>query len=406
MSSVRKACAAIAALASILTPFAVGAQTIKALPASSTARARDVSMDEYRQHLTALSSLVDTCAKDRNIKSCDPALVGPDDRVPLANGSGTGQRLIRYGWLRILFSKAEDPDLPVAKAVANKPGNVSPKTTSQDQPPTSRLLKEAKLRLESDVAQSNALIAPGASHTQERAVLQQLLSEREFRGLKQTSVRDSVLEKFGNWLNHLFESAANLKARSAWVGRALVWGFILGVCVALVYSLLRLERRWRIQLTQESDRPAPGAASARDWQLWLEDARNAAAAGLWREAIHFVYWAAISRLESRRLWPADRARTPREYLALVAPEDPRKPGLSQLTSTFERFWYGGRAAGESDYRNAESPRIRADRRRCTCSAGNYQPHRKAVRDEVHVFARSQRSPPAAVERFHRHRVSL
>lgn len=184
--------------------------------------------------------------------------------------------------------------------------------------------------------------------------MQQVLSEREFRGLKQTSVRDSVLEKFGNWLNRLFESAANLKARSAWVGRALVWGFILGVCVALVYFLLRLERRWRVRLTEDSYRPAPGAASARDWQLWLEDARNAAASGLWREAIHFVYWAAISRLESRRLWPADRARTPREYLALVAPEDPRKPGLSQLTGAFERFWYGGRAAGESDYKNAES----------------------------------------------------
>ena len=143
------------------------------------------------------------------------------------------------------------------------------------------------------------------------------------------------------------------RAPHGW-GALLVWGFIVAVCVALVWSLLRLERRWRVQLTSEVDRPAPGAASARDWQLWLEDARRAAASGLWREAIHFVYWAAISRLESRRLWPADRARTPREYLALVAPEDPRKPGLSQLTNTFERVWYGGRAAGESDYQNAEN----------------------------------------------------
>ena len=182
--------------------------------------------------------------------------------------------------------------------------------------------------------------------------MQQVLAEPEFRDLKPT-VRDSVLEKLGNWLNRLFESAANLKARSAWIGRALVWGFILAVCVALVWSLLRLERRWRVQLTPDLDRSAPGAASARDWQLWLEDARNAAASRRWREAIHSLYWAAISRLESRRLWPADRARTPREYLALVAPEDPRKSGLSQLTSTFERFWYGGRAAGEGDYKLAE-----------------------------------------------------
>jgi hypothetical protein len=354
MRTVRRASATTAALASLFAFIQLGAQTIQVSPPSSTAHARDVSMDDYHQHLIALAGLVDACAKARNIKSCDPALVGPDERVPIANGSRAEQRLIRYGWLRVLFSKAEEPDQPVAKPVAKKPDDAGPKTTVEDQPPTSLLLKEAKQRLENDLEQSQSPVAPIASHTPERAVLQQVLSEREFRGLKQTSVRDSVLEKFGNWLNRLFESAANFKARSAWVGRVLVWGFILGICVALVYSLLRLERRWRVRLTEESDRPAPGAASARDWQLWLEDARKAAASGLWREAIHFVYWAAISRLESRRLWPADRARTPREYLALVAPEDPRKPGLSQLTGTFERFWYGGREASEGDYKNAEN----------------------------------------------------
>ena len=103
-----------------------------------------------------------------------------------------------------------------------------------------------------------------------------------------------------------------------------------------------------------SDRPAPEAASARDWQLWMADARQAAAAGLWREAIHFLYWAAISRLESKRLWPADRARTPREYLALVAAEDSRRDSLAALTRSFERTWYGGREAGEEDYRAAEA----------------------------------------------------
>ena len=52
-------------------------------------------------------------------------------------------------------------------------------------------------------------------------------------------------------------------------------------------------------------------------------------------------------------WPADRARTPREYLALVAAEDPRHAGLASLTGSFERTWYGGRAAAESDYLKAE-----------------------------------------------------
>ncbi len=348
MMSLRRVPGKAAILVMVLAASAA-AQTSASSSAQSTVRWRDVSMEDYRQHLEALSTLVDACAKARNIKTCDPALVGPDDRVPIANGSQTEQRLVRYGWLRVLFSAAEDADQPIAKVP--KPGHVEAEVQSSSS--TSQLLKDAKLRLDSDLAQSHEPISAGPPHAEERAAMQQVLAGPDFRNL-QPSVRDSVMEKFGNWLNHIFESAANLKARSAWVGRALVWGFIVAVCVALVWSLLRLERRWRVQLTPDVDRPAPGAPSARDWQLWLEDARRSAAAGLWREAIHFVYWAAISRLESRRLWPADRARTPREYLALVAPEDPRKPGLSQLTSTFERVWYGGRAAGESDYQNAEN----------------------------------------------------
>jgi hypothetical protein len=316
---------------------------------SPAARWRDVSLDGYRQHLKALSILVDNCQAARNIKGCDPALVGPDDRVAIAIDSRPEQRLIRYGWLRVILSKAEDPDPPVAKSSKPKVAEVP----APNQSATSKLLKAAKERLEGDLVQSRTS-PTSLSHAQQRAAMQQVLASAEFRDLEKQSVRDSAFEKFGNWLNHLFQSAANFKARSAWIGRALVWGFILTVCVALVFSLLRLERRWRVHLAPEGDRPSPDAPSARDWQLWLEDARSAAASGLWREAIHFVYWAAISRLESRRLWPADRARTPREYLALVAPEDPRKHGLSQLTSSFERFWYGGRDAAESDYKSAES----------------------------------------------------
>jgi hypothetical protein len=311
-------------------------------------------MEAYRQHLDALASLVDACGKARNNKSCDPAQIGPDDRVSIVNGSRAELRLIRYGWLRVLFSKAEGADEVAAKSDSHiKRSGGSGQNPAQVQPATSQLLKDAKLRLERDLAQSHQPIAAAPDHARESAVLKQVLAGPEFRNLQRVNVRESILEKFGNWLNRLFQSAANFKARSAWVGRALVWGFILAVCVALAWSLLRLERKWRVRLTPDVDRPAAGAASARDWQLWLEDAQRAANSGLWREAIHFVYWAAISRLESRRLWPADRARTPREYLALVDAEDPRKPGLSQLTNTFERVWYGGRTAGESDYKSAE-----------------------------------------------------
>jgi hypothetical protein len=370
VTSARQTVPGLAVLILALAAIAASAQTSSPAQTQATVRWHDVSMDDYRQHLVALSTLVDGCAKARNVKGCDPALVGPDDRVPVVIGSQPQLRLVRYGWLRVLFSKAEDPDPQPGKTNARQTTTKKPSGIDEDQPATSQLLKDAKARLENDLAQSHAPEAAVPDHAQERATMEQVLAGPDFRNLKQPNVRDSVLEKLGKWLNRLFESAANLKAHSAWVGRALVWGFILAVCIALVYSLLRLERRWRVRLTLDDNGPTPGAASARDWQLWLEDARRAAASGLWREAIHFVYWAAISRLESRRLWPADRARTPREYLALIAPEDPRKPGLSQLTNTFERFWYGGRPAAESDYRDAENLASSLMSGGASASAGN------------------------------------
>ena len=179
----------------------------------------------------------------------------------------------------------------------------------------------------------------------------------------------------------------------------LVWGFILAICVGLVWGLMQLERRWRVRLVPDDRALRPAQPRRRDWQLWLEDARRAAAAGLWREAIHFVYWASISRLESRRSWPADRARTPREYLALVAADDPRKPGLATLTGSFERIWYGGRPAGEADYRRAERSLPLSSRQATLAGSGAL-----TRRNEVPLLPRCQRSPPAAL--VPRHRLSL
>lgn len=328
-------------------------------PAAAPAgRWRDVTMDEYRQHLTALTSLVETCAKARDLKSCDPMLVGPDDRIPLGNG----KRMIRYGWLRVLFSRAEEPDgaqdadADAADESTSVKKGAKKNAAAADQPvplTTTQLLQRAETRLAIDLAQTHAPVEAVPAHAQERSAMKQVLAGRDFRNLGQQTVRDSLMEKLGGWINRVFARAAQLRARSAWIGRLLVWGFIAAVCMLLALGLLQMERRWRVRLAPDERGPAPGVPSARNWQLWLEDARRAAAARQWREAIHFVYWASISRLEARRLWPADRARTPREYLALVGQDDPRKAGLATLTGSFERTWYGGRAAGESDYRRAE-----------------------------------------------------
>jgi hypothetical protein len=331
-----------------------GAQVAAAPAPLPSSKPNAGSLDDYRDHLRALATQVEACAKARDKAACDPAKVGPDDEVPLTQTPNAERRLVRYGWLRVLFSKAREKDAAPPRV---KPAPAADSPTWENVRPipatTTELLQAAQTRLAADLAQTDAQAVAQADHSQERSVMKQVLAGREYRNLEAPSQKDSALEKVGNWLNRAIESAMRASARAPWLGRALVWGFILAVCIGLVWGLLQLERRWRIRLVPEDYSPAPGAASAIPWQVWLEDARRAAAAGLWREAIHFLYWAAISRLESKRLWPADRARTPREYLALVADDDPRMAGLASLTGSFERIWYGGRPAEESDYQRAE-----------------------------------------------------
>ena len=331
------------------------AQIVSVPGGPSSSQPREASLADYRAHLLSLNTLVQACAKSRDMKTCDPAQVGLDDHIPVTQAQNAERRLVRYGWLRVLLSKARDADAPVpaAKPVAASEGAQSWENVRPTPPSTTKLLEDAQTRLARDLAQADAAAAPIPDHSSERSVMQQVLAGRDFSGLEETNPKDSALEKVGGWLNRLLESAMKASARAPWLGRALVWAFIVAVCVGLIWGLLQLERRWRVRLVPEDRGPAPGAASAISWQLWLEDARRAAAAGQWREAIHFIYWASISRLESKRLWPADRARTPREYLALVDPQDPRRPSLATLTGSFERVWYGGRQAVESDYQRAE-----------------------------------------------------
>jgi hypothetical protein len=342
----------------VLGAAATSAQLVQARPEPGSGGWRAATPAEYRAHLKELQALTAACAKARNESACAPEQVGTDDEIPWGAAGHEQKRVVRFGWLRALLQQAQQPDdaMKAKGAAAAKQDQAEPDQTDEKQEAvatTSQLLENAQTRLKKDLAEADAGVGAATIHGQERAVLTKVLAGREFRNLKKADEGPSLLERLGDQVNRFFEWLGSKHAHSAWVGRALIWGFLTLVGVGLAWGLLQMERRWRIRLVPDSDRPAPMAASARDWQLWLNDAREAAARGQWREAIHFLYWAAISRLESKKLWPADRARTPREYLALVAGDDPRKGGLGALTREFEWTWYGGRPAAETDYRRAE-----------------------------------------------------
>ena len=314
----------------------------------------DVSLADYRQHLEQLDSIVVACRAQVARKvpvpasdnACGPNRVGSDDRV-----SGLGNlppREVRYDWLRTVLARAG------GNAAAPSGIHLIPGEKSAP-PSVDSLLAEAQARLQSDEKQAGSPAEPGSSYASQRAALNAILAQRAYQGSTQASPVDRFREWLYNQLDKFLASLVRFGSRSRWIVWSLRVLLVLGICIGLVWAIVRIERVSRIKLVPDVV-PSPDAPSAREWQLWLADARAMAAKGQWRDAIHFVYWAAIARLESnvgsRRPWPADRARTPREYLRLMPGADPRTPTLTALTRSFERTWYGGRAAGSGDFEAA------------------------------------------------------
>lgn len=323
-----------------------------AIPSSSGFR--DANLADYRQHLDQLESVVSNCAAQLKLKTsppasddaCDPNRVGPDDRVQAATGAGQQAREIRYDWLRSALRRASKKGDDAAPFMLGAHRSATNKPPNGD-----ALLNDALERLRIDEQQIDRPSVENPAYAAQRKSLNAILAQREYKGATEVTPKNRLEEWFENLLDRIFTGLAGVGAKAPWIGRLLQLLLIGAALTILLWLLIRLERNARVRMVPHVE-TVPGAPSAREWQLWLKDAQSAAAGGAWREAIHSVYWASISRMESNRLWPADRARTPREYLGLLAGSDPRKVTLTALTRNFERTWYGGREAAADDFNAA------------------------------------------------------
>jgi hypothetical protein len=313
-----------------------------------------VTLPEYQQHLANLDSIVAACQQQRShaanaqssFPACNSAQIGPDDRVHLSSGPATQSREVRYDWLRSVLAQAEE------KGDANKKTIFDAVSPSKNKPSSvNDLLTAARQRLQDDLKQAQSQAGASPDYATERQSLNTILSQRAYREIAQQSATGRFREWLANFLDKIFSGLVRFGSRAPWIVWLLRILLLVGIGTALVWFFLRIDRRSSVRLIPDVEL-ALGAPSAREWQLWLRDAQAMAAKGQWREAIHFIYWASISRLESKRLWPADRARTPREYLSLLAGTDPHKTSLATLTRSLERTWYGGRAAQASDFNAA------------------------------------------------------
>jgi hypothetical protein len=197
-------------------------------------------------------------------------------------------------------------------------------------------------------AELDAYEAPPRVFRDERARAAEILAAAEFAGVHGPTWFDRLRQRALGWLIGLVDRLLGSSTIPA-IGRVAV---TLLVILAIAALAIFVYRGFRRSARVESVLPDELPVSARPWTEWLAAARAAADEGRWQDAVRLAYWTAISFLESARVWPPDRARTPREYLRLLGPASEHRPALAALTGTFELAWYAGREADADTYSKA------------------------------------------------------
>ena len=182
-----------------------------------------------------------------------------------------------------------------------------------------------------------------------RQKAREILNRQEFRHVEESTWLDRKEAEALSLLNRLLSRAGSMIPASPWFAMALEWGLLALALAALMVWVWRTSRQQRIVI---AERHGDDRIWRKESDDWAERARAEATRGDWREAVHCLYWSAIVLLEGQRMWRQNRARTPREYVALLPPGSAKQQALGGLTRVFERIWYGLRPAAEADYRQA------------------------------------------------------
>jgi hypothetical protein len=170
-----------------------------------------------------------------------------------------------------------------------------------------------------------------------RSVAVEILNEREFRNVHGPGWLDRLRQQAYRLMNRLFAGMLESSAFPT-ISRVLVYGLLAAAGITAIVWLSRIRRRPAdVQPESRVDEADPETVA---WTHWLAQADAAAAAGLWRDAVHFSYWCAVAFLEAGGAWSADRTRTPREYVRLLPQSSGARQALAALTRLFERVWYG------------------------------------------------------------------
>ena len=322
MNAVAKFSAALCAVLLVVPAVVPAALAVEITVTPASGAMRDVSLDQYRDHLQQLKSLVTSCASPA--ATCTANSLDNDDRV-----SGTPTFTAHYQWLRTSLHNA----------ATAKPDD------------RAAILEDAATRLDTQIAESAAPSADPATDRAfpaERQAADKVLSRPEFVSVTETSWLDRLIAHFFRWLDSLFAGAAKIGHRSPWLAPLIEWGLVGIAGSLMIVWVKRVAARQRLAVATGSSTTQLAREAVTNW---LALAQHSAAQNDWRQAIHCLYWASIAALERRRLWAPDKSRTPREYVRLIHAGAARDL-LDRQTRGFERIWYGLRPASASDYNAA------------------------------------------------------
>jgi hypothetical protein len=288
----------------------------------------------------------------------------PNDRKPLSQG----QYLTQIAQLESLIAacKASAPACNVESSVqdvtVDDGGHVfnirrdwlrSALTDAKNANDADRAESMAKVsaRLQGDAAEVSAAgSAPSTADARSKA--DTILGRTEFRAVQENGYLQQQIATIAMFIDRLINGAARHLPHSPWLVLVIEWTLLGGAAVGLLIWAWRTTQQQRLALSTPSD--AKQALWQKESDDWARRAETEASRGEWREAVHCLYWAAIVMLEGRRMWRANRARTPREYLPLLEAGSPRQTALGGLTRIFERIWYGLRPANRNDFERAQA----------------------------------------------------
>jgi len=211
--------------------------------------------------------------------------------------------------------------------------------------PTAAVRHDIIERLTAMKANASGFQPPPGDTAEARVKLTQILSRSEFHQVHGATWWDRLKFRIEMWIFRLLSKFFG-SASAPTVGKFFVCGLVTVAVLALAYFAFRTIRQ---NARLETIMPEVLPVSAKQWRVWMKEARAAAAKGLWRDAVHLAYWGGISFLEESGAWRPDQARTPREYLRLLPADSQHRTALSTLTRRLEVTWYGNELAGPETF---------------------------------------------------------